>query len=226
MGFFEEIPKFEDPHNLYSWLKGQDDIRQAGGLNNFINQRSRATHGSTFNQQSSTLSSVVSRTKTNFGKFMRNTRAGRALGKTKRVLGGAGRLAGPAMGVAMIGMPWFGEGTIKEKARGSAAGAFSFAGMYAGAAVGTAAFGPFGGIIGGIIGGIAGPEALHEMWDKADFIAARGRRMRTQQGWYGDTAAFDTQKAVTMRQASLQMMNQGNMSARSGLGHEGVMIHK
>lgn len=96
--------------------------------------------------------------------------------------------------------------------------------------IGTAIGAGVGALVGYIAGGFMGSEAGHRGVYGAkgwlDSIADKGKRMRTQQGWYRDTSAFDTRKALTMRQSSLQMMNQGLMSARSGMGHEGVMIHR
>lgn len=44
--------------------------------------------------------------------------------------------------------------------------------------------------------------------------------------WGQQNGAFDTQRAHTMRQQSLQQMNNGTMSARSLLGREAVYLHQ
>lgn len=109
----------------------------------------------------------------------------------------------------------------------------SKAGMAAGAAigsvvpvVGTAIGAVAGYIIGGLSGAYAGEQGIHGIKGMMDKRVELARKQKYASGWYGDMSAFNTQKAATMRQYSLQAMNQGMMSARSGLGHEGVMVHK
>lgn len=163
------------------------------------------------------------------------------LGKTGRVAGALTKTGPMAVitGAVAAGVT---EGSAGDKATAGLAmgvGATvgwevgSKAGMAAGAAVGsvvpvvgTAIGAAAGYIIGGLAGAYVGEEGIHGIRNTMDANVKMVRKQREHRGWYGDTSAFDTQRAATMRQASLQMMNQGMMSARSALGHEGVMIHR
>jgi hypothetical protein len=137
----------------------------------------------------------------------------------------ADRMTGVAAGVGII--HGWGVGSEIGKAIGTRAGAAigSIVGPI-GTAIGAGLGRLVGYFGGGFLGSYIGEEGVHKTRGILDDVAAIGKRRRSWQGWYGDTAAFDTQKAVTMRQTSLQLMNQGMMSARSGLGHEGIMIHR
>lgn len=155
------------------------------------------------------------------------------------ILGGVGRVG---LAGAFLAMPAImTEGTAGDRATAMVAGAVGWggweigskAGMAAGASIGSVvpvlgtAIGAVAGYLaGGFAGSIGAEKLVYGVKGEMDRIAAEGKRRRTFTGWYGDTAAFDTQKAATMRQMSLQMMNQGMMTARSGLGHEGVMMHR
>ena len=162
--------------------------------------------------------------------------------KSSSIVSKLGRAAlGGAMGAAFLALPALTtEGSIGDKGKAVAGGAANWAGSVAGmkaGIVGGAAIGSFvpviGTAVGALAGGIAGfwyggQGAEHLMGmgiDTFDRIAERGKRSRTS-NWIGDMSAFQTQKAATMRQASLQMMNNGLMTARSALGNEGVMFHQ
>lgn len=155
-----------------------------------------------------------------------------------------GVIIGGAMGAYMT------EGDATDKATGAVAFGIgstigwhvgSKAGVWAGAAagaaigsvvpvVGTAVGGLIGGAIGYLGGGFGGAylgeQATFGIKSTMDKKVDIARKQKYASGWYGDQSAFNTQKAATMRQYSLQAMNQGMMSARSGLGHEGVMVHQ
>ena len=222
MSFYDEVSSGAE---FKSYFKGM-----GSNFRPELVEQSQLKYAGMFNRETA----LGSRTIQNITRATSGKKAVGMFGRGKRILGGLGKAARPIGAIAMIGIPAFTEEGAADKLTGMAAGAASWAGMeigaMAGAAIGTAILPGVGTIIGGLIGGIAGGIGGEEtVWgarEIADKIADRGKRMRTQQGWYGDTAALDTQKAVTMRQASLQMMNQGNMSARSGLGHEGAMIHR
>lgn len=172
-----------------------------------------------------------------WGELGKIGKVGRVGSKAMGVMGNV-----PAMalisGVAMGAMT---EGSAGDKATAGVAGAVSMvgwevgskAGMVAGAAigsvvpvVGTAIGAVAGYIAGGLAGAWASEEGVHGIKGMMDKRVDLARKQKRASGWYGDTSAFDTQKAATMRQMSLQAMNSGMMSARSGLGHEGVMVHK
>jgi hypothetical protein len=94
-----------------------------------------------------------------------------------------------------------------------------------GTAIGAAIGGVAGFLGGGFLGSSAGEKMATSSIDFLDSRVDKSRKARTM-GWRRSNAAFSTQAAYTMRSASLQMMNQGMLSARSGLGHEGVMMHQ
>jgi hypothetical protein len=54
----------------------------------------------------------------------------------------------------------------------------------------------------------------------------RRRRGIEWNGWAGQTQVFNTQKAATMRQRSLEAMNRGMMNARSAMGREASFMHR
>ena len=172
-----------------------------------------------------------------WGELGKVGKVGRVGSKAMGVVGNV-----PAMalisGVAMGAMT---EGSAGDKATAGVAGAVSMvgwevgskAGMAAGAAigsvvpvVGTAIGAVAGYIVSGLAGAWASEEGVHGIKGMMDKRVDLARKQKRASGWYGDTSAFDTQKAATMRQMSLQAMNSGMMSARSGLGHEGVMVHQ
>ena len=107
------------------------------------------------------------------------------------------------------------------------------AGALAGAKLGTA-LGPVGTAVGGLAGYFVGAFAGSEIgrtlgagvYDALDSVASVGRRTRAVSNWVGDMSAFRTEKAATMRQMSMQMMNTGMMTARNALGHEGLILHQ
>jgi hypothetical protein len=133
------------------------------------------------------------------------------------------------------------EGSAGDKFTAGTASAASIIGWEAGSKVGLAAGAAIGSVvpvvgtaigavagylIGGISGAFAAEEGVHGVKGYMDKNVDAARRQKYASGWYGDTSAFNTQKASTMRQMSLQMMNSGMMSARSGLGHEGLQLHQ
>jgi len=151
-------------------------------------------------------------------------------------------LAGKALGPAMAGYLIFGEaiamkGSLRETAgargkavvRGAASYAAWGAGMKAGAAIGGAAFGLPGAIVGGLVGGVGAAmgadAAVGEILDIPDRMVDKERNRR-KLNWGQHTAAFQTDRAHTMRQQSLQMMNRGSMSARTLLGQEAMFVHR
>lgn len=63
-------------------------------------------------------------------------------------------------------------------------------------------------------------------WYKYSDVQIQAERERRKFTWSAHTAPFRTQKAATMRQQSLALMNRGAMSSRSLLGQEAVYVHK
>ena len=170
-------------------------------------------------------------------------------GKTGGI-SGLGVLGG-AVGAGFMIAPMFtAGGSLANRAWATGANAANYAGFSVGSSLGAnsgmaigAAIGSSilpglgtaaGGVIGAVGGWVAGGLGLSTLAEGGVNAARRyvdnkavvGKRQRTFSGWGGNTAALTTQKASTMRQMSLQLMNQGLMSARSGLGHEGVMFHR
>lgn len=185
-----------------------------------------------------------------YGRMVKDKKTGAMTYKGPGRLSKIGGVVMPAAGAAFLAMPAFGEGSVADKVTNITANAAAMvgwevgtkvgrlAGAKTGAAIGTAILPGLGTAAGAVVGGVAGwlggglagsivgEESVHAWRSGLDHLATIGRRQRKWEGWYGDTSAFQTEKAVTMRQASLQMMNQGMMSARSGLGHEGIMVHR
>jgi hypothetical protein len=165
---------------------------------------------------------------------------GRGFGLLRGLRGAGGFGLGAALFVAVPAILEGSQGGPGAAMRGAMGGAGNavggWAGMKAGAVIG-AAIGSYIPVVGTAIGALAGAvvgafagSALGQTVGESTFgfldaIAAKGRRRRTS-NWIGDMSAFRTQKAATMRQASLQMMNNGLMTARSALGSEGVMFHQ
>lgn len=173
------------------------------------------------------------------GKLGKVGRVGGSLMKTgpmAAIMGGvtAATTEGSAVDKAAAGVA-MGLGSTVGWEVGSKAGAW--AGAATGAAIGTALLPGIGTAIGGLIGGVAGyvgggllgayggEEIVNAGKNWMDKSVSYGQRQKYASGWKGDTSAYNTQKASTMRQMSMQAMNQGMMSSRSGLGHEGVMVH-
>jgi len=128
--------------------------------------------------------------------------AGAGLGGMMRV--GLGSFAGAQLGHSVLGMP----GAVA----GGMAGGFLFKTNIRAAAA-TA-------VIGGayVIG-----KGTYE-YVKAGY--RRGREMRLNgPDTAGDTAAFFTQNAFTMRQRSVQAMRRSHLNARSALGQEAQFMH-
>ena len=155
-----------------------------------------------------------------------------------------------ALGAAFIGLPFFTTpGGLTEKSKATAAGAVGMVGWEVGAklgaatgaaignAIGTAILPGIGTVIGSLLGEVGGyvagafggsiamEQAAHGVMGITDRMAESERKRRGL-NWVGDTSAFNTRKASTMRQQSLQLMNSGAMNARSMLGREGVMLHQ
>jgi len=152
-----------------------------------------------------------------------------------------GSLLGLGLGAAFVAMPAFTTpGDISEKMRAVTAGIGSFGGFAVGSKVGMgigAAVGSFipvvgtaigagvGWLAGGLLGGAAGESLTDALTRIPDRMVANERKRR-RSDWGMHTAAFQTQRAHTMRQQSLQMMNRGMMSARSLMGREAVFVHR
>lgn len=168
------------------------------------------------------------------------SRAGKPKGLGGR-MGKGMRVGGGALNVAFVALPAFLEGdTVREKTQAVAGGIASSVGWTVGAKAGAAAGAAIGSAVpvvgtaiglvaGAIVGGIAGSSVGYAASDASfGYFDSRVEKSKAARrfGWKGDTSAFNTQQAYTMRSASLQMMNKGMLSARSGLGHEGVMLHR
>ncbi len=172
-----------------------------------------------------------------------NPGIGKALAATEKgAARGIGRgLAGGALGAAMVVAPAFMEnGPAEEKARAVTKGIGGLAGFAIGAKAGAgigAAVGSFvplvgtaigaavGAIVGGIGGSIAGEEGTDFLTRIPDRMVERERAKR-RLDWGNNSAAFQTQRAHTMRQQSLALMNRGQMSSRSLLGQEAMFVHR
>jgi hypothetical protein len=153
-------------------------------------------------------------------------------------LGMLGRIGGAGLMGAFIALPAFiTPGSGAEKARAVVGGLAGWtlgakAGMGLGAAIGSIVPGvgtAIGAVVGGLAGGIAGAIGFYEGFQALSRIPDRmvdRERARRKLDWVGDKRAFQTQRASTMRQQSMEMMNRGMMSARSMLGREGVMLHQ
>jgi hypothetical protein len=127
-----------------------------------------------------------------------------------------------------------------EAARGATIGIADFigwevgskAGMGIGAAigsaipiVGTAIGAGVGYLAGGMAGAIAGGSMTEALTRIPDRLVEREQSKR-RLNWGVQSPAFNTQRAHTMRQQSLSMMNRGTMSARSLLGREAMFVHR
>jgi hypothetical protein len=174
----------------------------------------------------------------------KNLNITQALAKAEKGSGKVGMLkrAGQfGLGAAFVAVPMFTTpGGLQEKARATAGGLAGYAGwelgskagMGIGAAVGSIIPGlgtTIGGAVGYIAGGFAGAIGADEGFQALSRIPDRmveGERARRNLNWRGDPTAFMTRQAHTMRQQSLQAMNRGQMTARSMLGREGVMLHQ
>jgi len=128
------------------------------------------------------------------------------------------KLLGPGLSAAFVlGSAAMTEGGIAEKGRTGISAAVAEVGFAVGSLIG----GPLGSIVGGI-----GMGALADAtFSQADKIVDTERKRRSLD-WGAHTAPFQTARAHTMRQQSLQLMNRGQMSARSLLGQEAVYVHK
>ncbi len=162
-------------------------------------------------------------------------------GKSKTLLRGGSGLLGAGLGAAFIAAPAImTNGPAEERARAATKGVGSSIGWWAGAKVGMgigAAVGSYvpvvgtaiGAAVGWIAGGIAGSGAGEAIADATTRIPDRmveRERSRRKLDWGNNTAAFQTQRAATMRQQSLGLMNRGQMSARSLMGREATFIHR
>lgn len=148
------------------------------------------------------------------------------LGMMGKALGPIGFMAMPAIGVVT------GEGAY-GKAKGGLVGVADSTGFAIGMGVGRLAGAAIGGIGAVALGPIAigmaaayGASAIAEKgFEIAEGIVGRERKKRASE-WGRSNPAFDTQRAYTMRQQSLSMMNRGQNTARSMMGREAVMIHQ
>jgi hypothetical protein len=161
---------------------------------------------------------------------LEDIKKGRAKG---RAIGGGGLLGFGITAGVVAASGVMTEGSMQEKARAmtSAVGmevGFA-AGSKVGLGIGAAIGGPVGGVVGflagGMIGGIAGGELTDAITRIPDKMVDAQRQSRGLD-WGQHTAAFQTQRAHTMRQRSLAAMNRGEMSARSLLGQEALFVHR
>lgn len=144
------------------------------------------------------------------------------------------RAIGGGLGTALImGEAMMTEGGAAEKMRGGIGGAAAMVGFMVGTKVGGAVGGYYGGPVGAIIGGaVGGFTTSYAAGLTAELITGIPERLverereRRKFGWVNNHAAFQTQQAATMRQLSLQAMNRGQMSGRSMLGQEGILLHQ
>jgi len=147
-----------------------------------------------------------------------------ALGGGYGALLGGIFLHGGAMGMSgnNVASPY--DGFVRGAVH-TAAGFLGFdLGMSAGAAVGAtlgSVLGPAGTVIGAAVGGLAGAMGLEAASDAPWKIAEMG---------YAATKPFaspflDSQRAATMRQRSMNMINQSAMNARSALSMEAAGYH-
>jgi len=94
-----------------------------------------------------------------------------------------------------------------------------------------------GGIMGGIKGGLTsymftkipgplmlGAGALYGGYKAMNYFAQEGMRSRETE-FTGDTSAFETQAAYTMRQRALQEISRSHTNARTILGNEASYMH-
>jgi len=151
-------------------------------------------------------------------------------------------IAGAAIGLGFMGYAAYSTpGGVYEKSlaagatgAGMIAGtAGMWAGAVGGAAIGSTILPGIGSLIGGVAGGLAGSMGADMAASGAVYAVAgvadrmvQGERNRRTWDWVGSTAAFNTQKAATMRQQSLSAMNRGSMSSRSLLGKEAMYVHR
>lgn len=126
------------------------------------------------------------------------------------------------------------EGSLAQKSKATISEMAGMAigwkgGMAAGAALGTAIMPVIGtgiGALAGALGGQIGVSAATQfVFDTSDRMVNRERERRNL-NWVGDTTAFNTQGAYTMRQQSLSAMNRGMSTARSALGREAIIMHQ
>lgn len=151
-----------------------------------------------------------------------------------------GKVGGAVANVAFIAYAAYSApGDMGDKTRAAAVEAAGTAGFWAGSMIGSSAgaaigqtWGPIGSAVGYgvgfLVGGLAGyfvatagaETGISSLDEKVRYI-----RNRRNLDWQRNTAAFNTERAYTMRQQSLAMMNRGMNSARSILGREGVLLH-
>ena len=140
-----------------------------------------------------------------------------------------------------VGMGMLGAESPYEAARGGTLGAVDYYGWQKGAKAGQALFsattlaksgtmfakiaGGAASFAGGMIGAYLVTKPIEygiEKWEEGVQRELDARKMN----WVGNTDVFDTQRAHTMRQTSLEAMNRGMMSARSMMGREAMMLHQ
>jgi hypothetical protein len=149
-------------------------------------------------------------------------------------LGIASKAFGPVMWAGSIGMgvasagPGF-ENKMQGAVRGTAYAVGwdvgSFVGGIAGAAVGGLPGVLIGKAAGGLLGAAAGEALVSPIINRANAAVERTRGRRRSE-LINSTEAFNTEKAYTMRQQSLSMMNRGQNVARSLMGKEASVIHQ
>lgn len=161
-------------------------------------------------------------------------------GKTSmlRRVGGAG--LGVGLTSWMVAAPALQQDKPQEMARAMTSGIAAQAGWAVGSRVGMgigAAIGSYIPVVGTVIGaalgwvggGLIGSMSGEKVADSVTRIPDRmvdAERSRRKLEWGNNIKAFQTQKAATMRQQSLMLMNRGQMSARSLMGQEATFIHR
>jgi hypothetical protein len=162
-----------------------------------------------------------------------------SLGTKKSVFGKVGNVIGKGLSHSIFSAGFYGytfattPGSLAEKSKATVSevvGMQAFrVGMAAGAAVGTAILPGIGTVVGGLVGGfgaqIAASSATQFVFNTTDRMIQKERDRRNL-NWAGDTSAFNTEAAYTMRQRSLSAMNRGMSTARSALGREAIMVHQ
>ena len=160
-------------------------------------------------------------------------------GQKSAVKKAGGKLAGRLFMGAMMLEPMLTEEGDYNKVKQTTTGLIGLGGFELGMKAGKARFAKaaisgsrllrVGGGLGKLAMGFTGMAALEFAAEEAIGAWQGGvekERDLRKLNWVGNTDAFNTQRAHTMRQTSLQAMNSGMMSARSMLGREGVMLHQ
>jgi len=138
----------------------------------------------------------------------------------KAVMGrAAGEILGGVAGVAFTGYAVYQAEGHRDKVQTAISGVAGEVGF----AIGTGLSG------GNMLIGMASSFAATGLAEAGMSVTNKmvdAERAKRKYGWGAHTAPFQTERAHTMRQQSLQLMNRGQMSARSMMGQEAVFVHK